>query len=69
VIRDGDEMTLGLFKHLSLVTNATGNGVPDTYLAALALRYDAVFLTADAAFRRFQMLSCEILSDPQVSSV
>jgi len=28
-----------------------------------------VFLTADSAYRRFQMLSCEILTDARVSSV
>jgi toxin-antitoxin system PIN domain toxin len=57
-----DEMALGIFKHLSLVTYAAGNAVPDVFLAAIAVRHDATFLTADRDFGRFQALKCEFLA-------
>lgn len=56
-----DEMTFGIFKHLSLVHTVKGNEVPDILLAALAIRYDAVLVTADRGFSRFRELQLQLI--------
>lgn len=38
-----------------------GNEVPDALLAALAVRYDAQFVTADSGFKRFKSLRLKLL--------
>ncbi|MFP4508548.1 MAG: TA system VapC family ribonuclease toxin [Spirochaetota bacterium] len=58
---DIDEMTYGIFRHLALTDGENGNAVPDAMLAALAIRYDAVFVTADTGFRRYQGLKLQVL--------
>jgi toxin-antitoxin system PIN domain toxin len=56
-----DAMTFGIFKHLCLASRASGNAVPDALLAAIALRHDAGFVTADAGMRRFAGVDVELL--------
>lgn len=56
-----DQMTFGIFKHLSLIHRAKGNEVPDILLAALAIRYDAVLFTADRGFSRFRELKLQLI--------
>ena len=58
---DMDPMAFGIFKHLCLVADAAGNDIPDAYLAAIAIRQDASFVTADKAFKRFKGLELEII--------
>jgi hypothetical protein len=58
---DIDEMTFGIFKHICLIHRMTGNEVPDALLAALAIRYDAQFITADTGFERFKSLRLKLL--------
>ncbi|TVQ24498.1 MAG: PIN domain-containing protein [Spirochaetaceae bacterium] len=58
---DIDEMTYGIFRHLALTGGENGNAVPDAMLAALAIRYDAVFVTADTGFRRYPGLKLQLL--------
>lgn len=57
-----DSETYALFKHFCLVTNAKGNLVPDAFIAATALRYNAKFVTADRGFARFPGLQTEIVA-------
>lgn len=54
VFAEVDAMTLGIFKHMSLIHHAAGNQIPDVLLAALALRHEAELLTADQGFSRFE---------------
>jgi Predicted nucleic acid-binding protein, contains PIN domain len=61
LLADMDPMAFGIFKHLCLVADAAGNDIPDAYLAALAIRQDAVFVTADKAFERFKGLELELI--------
>ncbi|MCK5156386.1 MAG: PIN domain-containing protein [Spirochaetales bacterium] len=56
-----DEMTFGIFKHLSLIHSAKGNEVPDILLAAMSIRHDAVLATADRGFSRFKELKLQFL--------
>lgn len=56
-----DQMAYGIFKHLSLVKAVQGNQVPDTLLAALAIRYDCLFLTADQSFSEYPGLNLELV--------
>jgi len=56
-----DPMTYGVFKHVCLVSRVAGNDVPEALLAALAIRHDATFVTADRGFERFQGLTCRYL--------
>jgi len=56
-----DEMTFGIFKHLSLIHRAKGNEVPDILIAALAIRYDAILVTADRGFSRFRELKLQLV--------
>ena len=56
-----DEMAFGIFKHLSLIHTVKGNEVPDILLAALAIRYDAVLVTADRGFSRFRELQLQLI--------
>jgi len=56
-----DQMTYGVFKHLSLVKAVHGNQVPDTLLAALAIRYDCLFVTADQGFSEYPGLNLELV--------
>ena len=48
-----DRQTYAMFKHLGLVTLASGNGVPDALLAATALRHGALLITADRDLLRY----------------
>jgi hypothetical protein len=56
---ESDAMTFGIFKHLCLVSEATGNDIPDAWLAATAIRHDAVLVTADRGFSRWGGLQVE----------
>ena len=56
-----DPMTYGVFKHVCLVSKAAGNIVPDALLAAIAIRHDAVLVTADRGFARFEGLNRRFL--------
>ncbi len=56
---ESDAETFGIFKHLSLVSEASGNDIPDAWLAATAIRHDAVLVTADRSFRRWTGLKVE----------
>ena len=58
---DIDGMTFGIFKHICLVHRMAGNEVPDALLAAVAIRYDAQFVTADSGFKRFKSLRLKLL--------
>ena len=58
---DVDAMTFGIFKHLSLVSRASGNEVPDALLASIAIRHDATFVTADRRFERYAGLPLRVL--------
>lgn len=42
-----------IFTHLCRATEARGNAIPDTFLAALAIEADAEWITADGGFSRF----------------
>ena len=42
-----------LFLELCRTTRATGNLIPDAYLAAIAIEHDAEFITTDRDFARF----------------
>ena len=55
-----DPVTFGIFKHLCLVSKATGNDVPDALLASIAIRYDATLVTTDRGFKRYEGLECRI---------
>ena len=44
----------GLFRELCKNVDATGNLIPDAYLAALAIEADAEWVTSDAGFARFE---------------
>jgi toxin-antitoxin system PIN domain toxin len=61
VMVDIDPMTYGVFKHVCLVSRATGNGIPDALLAALAMRHGATLVTLDRGFARFEGLVCRYL--------
>jgi len=56
-----DSMAFGIFKHLCLVANSAGDEIPDAYLAALAIRQDAILVTADRGFKRYKGLELELL--------
>ena len=58
---DVDDMTFGIFKHLCLVAEAQGTAIPDVFLAALAIRHDALFTTADHGFQKYKGLQLELL--------
>jgi toxin-antitoxin system PIN domain toxin len=45
-----------IFLSLCRATNATGNLIPDAYLAAIAIEQDAEFITTDRDFARFSGL-------------
>jgi toxin-antitoxin system PIN domain toxin len=51
-----------IFDRLCRDTNATGNLVPDAFLAALAIEHDCDLVTFDRGFRRFPGLR---LSSPE----
>ena len=59
---DIDGMTWGIFKHLGLVNRSVANAIPDAMLAALAIRHDAMFVTADAGFKAYQGLRLELIA-------
>ena len=59
---DMDPMAFGIFKHLCLAADAAGNIIPDAWLAALAIRQDAIFVTADRGFEIFKGLELEIVA-------
>ncbi len=56
-----DEMTFGIFKHISLIHRAKGNEIPDILLAALAIRHDAILITSDRGFSRFRELKLQLI--------
>lgn len=58
---ESDAMTFGIFKHLSLVSDARGNDIPDAWLAATAMRHDAALVTADRGFSRWAGLKVELI--------
>ncbi|MBU0936936.1 MAG: PIN domain-containing protein [Spirochaetes bacterium] len=58
---DVDTMTFGIFKHLCLLSSASGNEIPDVLLAASAIRHDATFCSADRGFSRFPALRFSLL--------
>jgi predicted nucleic acid-binding protein len=60
---DIDEMAFGIFKHLSRVADGQGNEIHDAFLAALAIRHDALMVTADRGFQRYKGLQVEVLGD------
>ena len=60
-----DSMTFGIFKHLCLVAKAAGNNIPDALLASIAIRNDAVLVTTDHGFQRFEGLACRIVDGSQ----
>lgn len=43
-----------IFEKLCLESQATGNLVPDASFAALSIESDAVWVSADADFRKFE---------------
>lgn len=43
----------GIFSRLCEAVGAKGNGIPDAYLAALAIEHAATWCTADRGFARF----------------
>jgi len=45
-----------IFTDLCRATKPRGNGIPDTFLAALAIEVDAEWITADGGFSRFSNL-------------
>jgi uncharacterized protein len=47
-----------IFTTLCRETGATGNRVPDAYLAALAIESGSEWITADRGFARFRGLRC-----------
>lgn len=57
-----DPMTLGIFKHITLVNQSGGNSIPDDLLAAIAMRNDAVLFTADSGFQKYQGLQVELIT-------
>ncbi len=59
--KSADDMTLGIFKHLSLVHSSAGNDVPDAFLAAIAVRYDCTFVTYDEGFKKYGGLNLRLL--------
>jgi uncharacterized protein len=61
VFADMDPMAFGIFKHLCLAADTSGNAIPDAYLAALAIRRDALFVTADRGFARFKGIALELV--------
>lgn len=57
-----DQITYGIFKHLTLVTGAEGNLIPDALMAALAIRRDCRFATADRGFYNYPGLQVELIA-------
>jgi toxin-antitoxin system PIN domain toxin len=53
-----------LFADLCRRTGATGNLVPDVYLAALAIEHDCVWVSTDRGFARFPELRWHNPLDP-----
>ena len=51
----------GIFIELCHAIQATGNDIPDAYLAALAIESDCTWVTADKGFLRFPRLRCKLL--------
>ncbi|GAB6090600.1 TA system VapC family ribonuclease toxin [Spirochaeta dissipatitropha] len=58
-----DAMTFGIFKHISLIGQETGNCIPDALLAALAIRHEALFVTTDYGFKRYQGLKVHFMQE------
>ena len=53
-----------VFTDLCQRTQATGNRIPDAFLAALAIEHGATWVTADRGFARFTGLRWEHPLDP-----
>lgn len=58
---DLDPALFAIFRHLTLIYEATGNTVPDLLLAAAALQHDARLITADTGFLRYRELKTTII--------
>ena len=58
---DVDRISFGIFKHICLVNELAGNEVPDAVFAALAIRYDSVFVTADRGFSVYKGLRLKLI--------
>ncbi len=57
-----DRQTYAMFKHLCLVTQASGNDVPDALLAASALRHGALLITTDKDLLRYPGIEVRLIS-------
>ncbi|MGN9785782.1 type II toxin-antitoxin system VapC family toxin [Nonomuraea sp. ZG12] len=53
---DADDRHWEIFTRLSRKAGATGNLIPDAYLAALAIEHGCEFVTCDKDFARFEGL-------------
>lgn len=51
------ELFFSIFRELCLATGATGRGIPDAALAALAIENGAILATLDGGFGRFPRLT------------
>ena len=49
-----------IFQNLCVTTKATGNLVPDAWLAALAIESGCEWVTTDGDFARFKELECRV---------
>ena len=56
-----DAMTMGVFKHITLVHQSRGNAIPDDLLAAIAIRNDDTLYTADSGFAKYEGLLLELI--------
>lgn len=61
VYADMDPMAFGIFKHLCLVSDSRGSAIRDAYIAALAIRHDALLVTADRGFALYKGLELELV--------
>ena len=53
-----------IFLELATATGATGNRLPDAWLAAIAVEHGATWITADRGFTSYPGLRCEHPLDP-----
>lgn len=58
VLIAGEDRHWEIFTRLCRQIGATGNLVPDAYLAALAIEHGCEFVTCDKDFTRFEGLRC-----------
>jgi toxin-antitoxin system PIN domain toxin len=50
------ERHLEIFEQLCIDTEASGNRIPDAFLAAVAIEHNATWITADRGFARYRSL-------------